>query len=275
MSASPITGNRVLLAAAVEEEPGDELVRAVAAAVGMTAYDARLRLRADLPRVLCSCGSIEEAETKAAALNKLGVVTIVYEQNDLPPTEPVQALGLGRTKWGLRIKSRGAVLDVPLQEIALLVHGKSMLTRETKELRPPRIICPSDVGRNVAMALSGGMHVSKHETAGWHFAVLFRRDPLEAAIEINQDRFDYACLGERRGRTRLESLQVLVSALRKALPDVPFSDWLLRGQSDNRGEAFYNRQLASDSSTAMATLIYWRMLAVQGGRGHLTVQRAD
>lgn len=273
MNEPPIAGRRVILVASVGAEAGEELVRVVATAAGMTVYDARLRLKPDLPRVLCACDSIEEAEAKVAALGQLGVVTIVYEQNDLPPREPVQAMGLGRSEAGLRIKSRAAVVDLPKQDIALLVHGKSLLTRETKELRAPRIICPSDIARNLNLALSGGLHISKHETSGQQFLILLPTDPAAAAIQINQDQFDYTCLGDRRGRTKLESLQTLVSVLRKGLPGVPFDDSLLRGQSDNRGEAFYNRQLAGDSSTAMATLIYWRMLAVQAG-GHFTFRRA-
>lgn len=274
MNEPPIAGRRVILAAAVDAEAGEELARAVATAAGIAVFDARLRLKPDLPRVLCACDSIEEAEAKAAALGQLGVVTIVYEQDDLPPLEPVQAMGLGRSEVGLRIKSRDAIFDLPKGEIALLVHGKTMLTRETKELRAPRIISPSDVARNLNLALSGSMHVSKHETSGQQFFILLPTDPAAAAIQINQDQFDYTCLGDKRGRTKLESLQTLVSVLRKGLPDVPFNDSLLRKQSDNRGEAFYNRRLTGDSSTAMATLLYWRMLAVQAG-GHFTFRRAD
>lgn len=273
MTPSPTSTNRIHLAASLEGEANPQLTEAVAEAIGITVYDAQLRLRGGLPRSLLCCQSIQEAEAKAAAINKLGLATIVYEQDDLPLAEPVSAIRIGRTRIGLRIKSRDAAVDVPMPEIALLVHGKSMLTRETKELRPPMIIFPSDVARNMTLALSGGMHVSKHQTTDRHFLMLFRRNPQAPAIRIDQEGFNYTCLGKNRGRTRLESLQLLGLALRKMLPGVPFDECLLRGQSGNRGEAFYNRQLAADSSTANATLIYWRMLALQSGDRHLTVRR--
>ncbi|HVP09949.1 MAG TPA: hypothetical protein VMV94_02045 [Phycisphaerae bacterium] len=63
---------------------------------------------------------------------------------------------------------------------------------------------------------------------------------------------------------------MVTAALRKLLPDVPLNDWLMQGQSNNRGEAFYNHRRAADSAAANATLIHWRSLAEQSGRHHFT-----
>ncbi|HVP09950.1 MAG TPA: hypothetical protein VMV94_02050 [Phycisphaerae bacterium] len=164
-----------------------ELAEAIGEAVGVTAHDLKLRLRGRLPKSLVCCSSIEEAEAKAAALNELGVLTIVYEQSDLPPAEPVRAISLGRTKTGFRVSDRSASIVISKEEISLLVFGRRMSTRETWELTSPIWYSPSQVvGTGIPMALSGSMHVSKYETGGQHFLMLFRAAPQLPMIEISR-----------------------------------------------------------------------------------------
>lgn len=269
MSDSLTSVTRIHLAASTEAEPTAELIKAVAAAAGMTAFDVRLRLHQGLPRSLLCCESIDAAETKAAALNQLGVITIVYEQNKLPPVPPIAATGLGRLQTGLRVRERQNSFEIPQEEFALFVHGVSRLSREKQELVLPKFNVPRvALGMGVPM-ITGATHRSKHETDFQHFLMVFRRDPLAPAIAIGEDHFDFSCLGEKRGLTKQKSLEMLFSGLHKAFPQVSFNDWLLQGQSNNRGEAYYNHRYTSDSSAANATLIYWRMLALGNGR-HFT-----
>jgi hypothetical protein len=61
---------------------------------------------------------------------------------------------------------------------------------------------------------------------------------------------------------------MFVAAMQKLLPNVPLDMRLTKGQSTNRGEAFYNLQRVPDSSSANATLIYWQMLAEAGEQHH-------
>jgi hypothetical protein len=273
MASSPTTGNRIHLAVSMDDSVSPALLKTIAETAGMTAYDAKLRLHGGLPKSLVCCPSIEEAEAKAAILNGLGLLTIVYEQNDLPPAEPLHAMGLTRTKAGFRIRTRREEIVVAPHDISLLVYGRRMFTRETRELKSPIWHSPSQVmTTGVTMALSGSMHVSRYETSGQHFLMLFGRVPHLPAIEISQEGFGFQCLGRKRGHTRQESLLLLVAALRKLLPDVPFNDRLMQGQSNNRGEPFYNRSLVADSSSANATLLYWQMIAEQSGRRHFTAR---
>ena len=270
------TYDRVHLVVCLGGAPDAHLLQRIGEVCGVSSYDLRLRLKGDLPRPLVCCESIEAAEAKALQLNDAGLTTIVYVQNDLPTAEPFHAIALARTKTTLRIRDRCASIDVAAPDIALLVYGRRMLTRETQEFKPPTWIFPSDVvTRGLTMALSGGMHKSRYETGGQEFLMFFRRDPRLPAIEIGQEGFDFQCLGKHRGRTRQESLELVVAALRRLLPDVPFDDRLMRGQSNNRGEAFYNRRMVDDSGTANATLIYWQMLAEQSGRRHFTAPQVS
>jgi hypothetical protein len=273
MSSVPTSGSRIHLAVLADGGATPELTKAIAEVLGIAAYDVGLRLREGPPKSLCCCSSIGDAESKAAVLNELGLLTIVYEQDHLPPAAPFRAIGLKRTKTALHFRDRRESIVVLRGDIALLVYGRRMLTREVKEVKPQRWYSARQaLTTGLPLALEGLLSTSRYETSGQHFLMLFRRDPELPAIEIGQEGFDFQCLGENRGRSRLESLQLVTAALRKILPNAEFDDQLARGQSNNRGEAFYNLRLVADSSSANATMIYWRMLAEQSGRRHFTAR---
>lgn len=265
------TAPRIQLALSIDADADEALVKSVAEAAGMTAYDVRLRLKPGLPKPLKCCNTVEAAEQLAAKLRPLGAVTIVYPQDSLPPAEPVAALGLDRTRSSLRFKTRRDDVEVPHDEIALMVYGKCLVSSEKKEIKKPVIITTSGVvGIGVPMALSGGMSVSKHQTETEFFLYIFRREPLCPAIEVRQGSFQYDCLGKHRGMSDAENHNLLVGGLRRLLPHVPFNDWLLDGQSTNRGDGYYNRRRAPDAGLPNATLIHWRLHAVASG-GHFAV----
>ncbi|MFH1419718.1 MAG: hypothetical protein ABII12_15710 [Planctomycetota bacterium] len=251
------------------------LLREIAAVTGMTAYDLRLRLKSELPRSVICCDSIEEAEEKAARLNRLGLSTLVYRQEDLPPLAPLRIRRLKRSGQLFRFEGRGDVAqEMPAGEIILMVYGKRTMTTTTTEM---------DVGRKFSAGYSvmAGYPVSRYSAnvtsklsrEDEHFLMAYTLDAAAPAIEFAQGCMDFSCLGSRKARTRIENIQILVSTLQKLLPAVPVDLRLLKGQSDNSESAFYNRRLVSDSSSAYATLIFWQYLAERNGRRHFTARR--
>ncbi len=270
-----ISDSRVHLAVCPTRTDDAALLKEIAAVTGLTAYDLRLRLKSDLPRSLMCCTSMEEAEGKAAQLNELGIATLVYRQQDLPPLAPLAVRRLKRSGRRFRFEGRGDVArDVPADEIVLMVFGRRTLTTKTTEM---------NVGRKFSAGYSvmAGYPVSRYSAnvtsklsrQDEHFLMAYTLDMAAPAIEFAQETMDFSCLGNRKGRTRIENIQILAAILQKLLPAVPVDLRLLKGQSGNSESACYNRRLVADSSSAYATLIFWQFLAERNGQRHFTARR--
>jgi len=251
------------------------LLKEIAAVTGLAAYDLRLRLKSELPRSVMCCDSIEEAEAKAARLNALGLTTLVYRQQDLPPLAPLRVRRLKRSGRLFRFEGRGDVArDMPANEIVLMVFGRRTMTSTTTEM---------DVGRQFSAGYSvmAGYPVTRYSAnvtsklsrEDEHFLMAYTLDTAVPAIEFAQACMNFSCLGNRRARTRIENIQILLATMRKLLPAVPVDLRLLKGQSDNSESAFYNRRLVQDSSSAYATLIFWQSLAERNRQRHFTARR--
>ncbi|MBN2562988.1 MAG: hypothetical protein JXQ75_18855 [Phycisphaerae bacterium] len=266
-----LTSNeRVHLAVCPIGTADGETFRNIAAVTGATAYDLRLRLKGDLPRSVACYDSVEEAEARAQRLNELGLTTIVYVQEDLPFEKPFEVFRLGRDGTHLELAHRrGEALVMPASDVALAVVGRRNRTSTTTEHRFERRYYMGHGG------MSGLAHVEeqKRQTEATLFLILFPREFPGRAVEFCQDKLDYSCLGDKRAPTKRESFLVLLGRLREFLSEVPIDKRLLAGQSTNRGDIYYNRRVAEDSSLANATLIYWQTLAEQGGRQHFAARR--
>ncbi len=259
--------------------PSDDaaLLKEVGRITGGAAYDVRLRMKGDLPRTMVCAKSMSDAEDIAARLNDLGLTTIVYREEDLPPLVPFPVYRIARAGALLKLLDRrGNPRMINTADIVLLVYGRRMITSSQRELKCERRFSM----RNVPMV---GMPTSSLHTeveinraiAREDFLLAFTFDPDAAPIEFSERGIDYACMGRFIQPTKIENHRAVVKRIRKLCAGVPFDERLLAGQSTNLGEAFYNRRRAPDSSWAYATLIHWEMLASRSEPKHFTAPKRE
>jgi hypothetical protein len=123
-------------------ELGGALLENVAAALGLTAFEAEQRARRGGWQVH-RLGSEEAMEVEAERVRQRGLSALVVPGSELAPSAaPLVALGGRGFENGLRVRAEGTTLDLRGEDILLLVVGTihREVTEEVKKRhsRPPR-----------------------------------------------------------------------------------------------------------------------------------------
>ncbi len=258
-----VSEERVHLVICPNSASGPEFVEQIASVMGQTAYDVNLRLRSGLPKPHGTYHSTAEAESIAYRLNELGIVTVVYRESDLPPEAPFEVVRLVHAARKFQFTNEvGQTLVLRDDEIAHIVCGRCVHTAAEATVGSGSSLGPVDRS-------SIPREASRSPRA--LFVTLFQERPRTQAIEFQQDRLNYSCLGAKRVSHSLQNLQTLAAGLHHMLPQVPMDRRLHNGHTAGSGEAFYNRRRVLDSTAAHATLIHWAMLAGQDETRNLTV----
>ncbi len=185
-------------------EPTDRMVEAVAAAFGLTAYEARMRVREPLPRVT-TIGPADEVQGVADALRDAGVGVEVLD--GAPLTGPLRPFPVQRLLVeGDRLHASGprGEVTVDLRQPALLVGGRFEF----------KAVVQSGFrrGEAVDMVLFGHLYAG-----GW-------ADPLEL-VESGIQGWDF--LGASKSPARRTNFQKTLELLRR-WPSVTWNDALLQ-----------------------------------------------
>jgi hypothetical protein len=149
---------------------------ALAAAAGISAYEAERHLAASGPRVLAPRGDLERALALATALDAAGFVPIVLRDDQPTPRFEVRSFAFeGR---GLRVSDRlGATQRVPFAAVEVLVRGIRM-TAATDAREPFLEVwsgeSPVLVLRETALQYDG-LHLERQPTAAANFSWLVNR----------------------------------------------------------------------------------------------------
>lgn len=258
-----VSDSRVHLVICPTSASGPEYVDQIATVTGQSSYDVHLRLRSGLPKPLLAFESIGEAQAVAHRLNELGVITIVYHENDLPPDSPFEVVRLVHTGGEFHLTDAiGQTLVLRDEELAQIVYGRCVHSA---------VETPVEAGLSARATDRAAASRDGSRSPRQLFVALFRHDARAPAIEFRQDRLDYSCLGSKRVSHSLQNLQTLAEVLRRMLPHVPMDHRLHNGHTTGVGEAFYNRRRVADSTAAHATLIHWAMLAERNGDRNLSV----
>lgn len=208
----------------------DQLARDLAAVLGITPYEARLRVVAPGggPAVVATFAGAEPAATCASRLREAGFFPLVIADREIE-TDAGRALvrQLQFTQHGLRVETRNqGGLSIPCAEIALVLRGAGIVTSTEVETRTEKKF---DLGRAV---VSGGMMLRKKTTTTTEHISSERQPfchlylPGRAPVVLRQNDMDYSALGADRQLSREANFNWVCAELRRRCTAATWDDRL-------------------------------------------------
>jgi len=195
---APATSRHLIILA---PQTGDADGRAAlfAEVVGMDAYDARLALQTERPRLLRRVETPEEAEVLSARLASARIAHFAIAEADVSAIQVVLIRNLELLVEGLRLGlAEGKLLFIPYSELSLLVRGE--IVRERHQERGLGTI------RGTNRPLTPGLRL--------HF---YSQNATAVAAELDPEQFDWSALGENRTpSTPINSRRLIEEILRRA-----------------------------------------------------------
>ncbi len=211
------------------KEESDELVQALAGALGVTAYEARPRLFGNGPAVVASFADPQRAADLARKLDQIGFATLLLDATAVRSRSGhfvVRRFEL--KKWSVHIESSdGQRMEILFDDVDLLLPCTSIVeVSETKTVTERKL----SIGKTI---LSGGLpmtskierqeEVSSVERA--KFLQLYAGKQSPAIFSQNGMTFDG--LGDAMKLSRELNFAHLTSELRRLCPGAVYDDRLL------------------------------------------------
>ena len=210
----------------------EELAAALAAALGVTLYDARSRLSVpgNGPIVVAVSGEHEAIEKITEKLHSKGFETITLNEEEIETGASLFIVKKFRLDNGdLVVESRdGQSLTVNYSDIDLILRGTCIAVRSETKTMKERKFSP---GRAI---LSGGLVISKTtkvkrdvttEDREGFFNIYCENRPTMVFFE---NALIYESLGPALKPSRIANFTYLLEELRQRQPDAIFDDRLLR-----------------------------------------------
>ncbi|MEP6946364.1 MAG: hypothetical protein ABJA02_10635 [Acidobacteriota bacterium] len=160
------------------------------------------------PMPLAMFGSRHEAEVMAAALEKLGVPTVVISDGLLSPVQPpvrLRAITINDESLTFADFNSGNLIDVPRAELVLIVQGIISESR-TDQLEKKRRGKESKVLDEV-----------ETENDQAVVDIYLRTDAVGFRVMLAG--FDFACLGDDKSYIAAENIRRLVTVLHELVPE--------------------------------------------------------
>jgi hypothetical protein len=180
-----------------------------AEAAGVNAYDARLALLTDRPRLLRKTGTADEAASLSARLRSAGIAHFTVAEAVLLSMAVVPIRNLEFLVGDLRLGlAGGRLLVVPYRDLSFLVRGEVVRERHRERLMG------TIRGANQALTPSQLLH-------------FYPRDATVVA-ELDPEQFDWSVLGERRTTSTPLNFRRLVEEVLERAPDAVLDrgfDW--------------------------------------------------
>ena len=253
---------------------GDAEVQALAEHLKLSAYDARMRMAGALPAVLESTPDAARAEALRARFAELGHGVVACDaQRVVTLAHAPDARQVAFEEDAFVCTPRGgAPIRVAYPELLALVRAR---TRSDLETTTEKTTKKFSLG---AAAISGGLVMRKKETrietasarSEHQELYVFQRTARDTLILVD-DRLDYAGLGQRKGRTTIESFQALCDLFVERAPDALFDDRMVRAPRRGSLDAVGRDSGATSATTSNQgeTDLAAHLLAVARFRGQL------
>lgn len=241
----------------------EELIKKVAATVGKTHYETRLKLTGKIPKIIANYYNVQRAETAAQSLRELGLLVIVISDSELhKPPQLFKARNLKFEERAITFCDRaGRSKKIEDRELFLILSGKMQTYTETEVTTSKRKL-------NVPVTLLlGGIpirktvkeKITKKSFKNESFIRLYYRMPSEPAVEILQHDFDYSFLGPEMGSSAANNYGIAVRKIREVFPQAIFDDRLTEPFG-----ADMSASVEQDAIEANCKLIYRYHQAVSG-----------
>ncbi len=207
-------------------------VRDVAGIIGQNAYDTRILLAGQLPKIIAHYENMEAAQSISQSLIDLGLVTFVCKGSELhSPVQCFRAHTLQFKEAGVLFCDRGGQTRMlESSNVILILNGKIQSYVETKTTKTKMKFSLA------ATALTGGIPIrrkTKEKTTDTtlqseRFARIYDRESSNASVEIIGNGMDYSFLGESMAFSAFANFSAVVTKLREAFPQAIFDDRLMK-----------------------------------------------
>jgi hypothetical protein len=249
----------------------EELLNRVAAIVGKSPYETRLRLKGRIPKIIANYDVVARADSAAQSLRALGlVVTVVSDSVLRRPWQIFRASSLKFEEQAITFFDRvdhSKMMEA--EELFLILSARMQTETVTEVIKTVRKL-------NVtATLLTGGIPVTKKvekkeikkSNQNVSFTRLYGRSSPEPAVEIQQQNFDYSFLGSEMASSASANYSIAIRKIREAFPRAVYNDSLIEPFGAN-----IPASMALDSLEANCKLIYWYHKAVSNTGTSLQVQ---
>ena len=194
-----VSTSRHLIILAPQPAGSDERAALFAEVTGLKAYDARLALQTERPRLLRKVETAQEAEALSAGLTSARIAhfTVAEMEIESIPVTPIRNLELLVEELRLGL-AEGQLLVIPYRDLSLLVQGEIVRARHRERLLGTM--------RGTNQALTPGQRL--------HF---YAREAT-AVAELDPEQFDWSALGERRTTSTPINFRRLVEEILERAP---------------------------------------------------------
>ena len=215
-----------------------ELIKKVAAIVNRDAYDTRLLLAGQIPRIIAQCQSTQVAQAMAQRLTDLGLLVIVCKDSELHA--PLQSF----IAYTMEFKEREILFrDKAGQERKLEAEDVFLILKGRKHTNIEEEITKTEVKINLpATLITGGIPIFRRvkeqvkdtPLRSKYFIRLYDLKSSENSVEILQDYIEYSLLGTEMGLSSLVNFDTLTAKLREVSPQAIFDDRLTKSLDQNK-----------------------------------------
>ncbi len=189
----------------------------LARALGMSTYDARLKLAAPAPQILSAAANRSDAVELQMALEEVGVPTRCFSHAEIvhrPPTYDAVGCYLGANAAVFDCKEEFAV-RAAYEDVKVIVKAR-VRCRAVKKIDGLK-------RAGIWTRARGESHADRETMLK---LLLYMEGPR--VVRISQHEFNYACLGGGMSMSSLRNFETLSSLLRKRFVRASFDDSLCR-----------------------------------------------
>lgn len=218
-----------------------DIVRGVAGIIEKEAYDTRLLLAGQIPRIVASQQDVAGSQLISQRLNDLGLTTFVYKDSDL--RRPAQCFIAHTLQfYGNRMvfcDRDGYTTVLESKSVLLILTGRFQGSIDTETTKTKRKFSVAGT------VMTGGIPIWKNVKekttdvviTSECFVRIYDGESPETCVEIIENEMDYSFLGEAMAPTAFVNFKTVVKILRESLPHAVFDDRLTKPLAEGDFEA--------------------------------------
>ena len=213
-------------------DPDDLLVKNIAGIIGKSAYDTRLAIAGEIPRIIARFDDTQLAGEAAGRLRELGLETMIVRESALrQPEPPFSASTLEFKNNGVIFRNdKGDEENIETGDVSLIIKGKLQTSTAVETTQSKKKI-------NLAgTLLTGGIPIYRkveEKTTSQiiqdeYFIRLYTRTAPESCIEIRQQNMNYSFFENKMSASSLANFDNLSRTLAELFPEAIFDERLTK-----------------------------------------------
>lgn len=229
-----VTEGDVVYVAVAPKEPLDPgVVEKVSATIDKDIFRTRVLLKGPIPRIVGRYSTSQEADSIAEKLRSLGLVAVVCAGSELRRVskERFRAHAIDLKDGGVTFWDRGGrERRVVGAEALLMLRGalQTQVQKETVKTRTELNLAATVITGGIPITRKVVERTRSESHRSEEFVRLYGWTSSEPMVEILQNDFDYVSLGDKKGFSTLENINILTAELRRSFPAAAFDGRLAK-----------------------------------------------